>query len=72
MNCISDIGAANNCILSSSKSAYYNVLINLADINKNQQSKYRESAKYFIKQIDNYYLQINNIVEKELGISNDK
>ena len=71
MNCISDIGAANNCILSSSKSAYYNVLINLDDINKSQQKKYRESAKYFIKQIDNYYLQINKIVEKELGLLDD-
>ena len=71
MNCISDIGAANNCILSSSKSAYLNILINLGDINKNQQNKYRESAKYYIKQVDNYYLQINKIVDKELGLSND-
>ena len=71
MNCISDIGAANNCILSSSKSAYLNILINLGDINKNQQNKYKESAKYYIKQVDNYYLQINKIVDKELGLSND-
>ena len=72
MNCISDIGVANHCILAGSNSALYNVIINLKEINPNKANKYKENANYYIKQINNYYLQINSFVENELGISNDK
>ena len=72
MNCISDIGVANHSILAGSNGALYNVIINLKDINPNKAKKYKENANYYIKQINNYYLQINSFVENELGISNDK
>ena len=72
MNCISDIGVANYSILAGANSALFNVIINLKDINPNKTKKYKENANYYIKQINNYYLQINSFVENELGINNDK
>ncbi len=70
LNCISDIGVANQSIYAASKSASYNILINLQDINPNLEKKYHEKVDYYMKQINNYYLKINIIVNKELGISN--
>ena len=72
LNCISDIGVANYSILAGANSALFNVIINLKDINPNKTKKYKENANYYIKQINNYYLQINSFVENELGINNDK
>jgi len=68
LNCISDIGVANQSIYSASNSASYNILINLVDLNPNLEKKYHEKVDYYNKQINNYYLKINMIVNKELGI----
>jgi len=68
LNCISDIGVANQSIYSASNSASYNILVNLADLNPNLENKYKEKIDYYMKQINSYYLKINMIIKKELRI----
>ena len=68
LNCISDIGVANQSIYSAATSAAYNILINIEDLNPKLKKKYHETVDYYTKQINTYYLKINLIVDKELGI----
>ena len=54
LNCISDIGVANQSIYAASNSASYNILINLQDLNTNLEKKYHEKVDYYMKQIKYY------------------
>tara|TARA_B100001142_G_scaffold65922_1_gene65500 strand:- start:16450 stop:18126 length:1677 start_codon:yes stop_codon:yes gene_type:complete len=68
LNCISDIGVANQSLYSASNGASYNILINLEDLNPNLEKKYKEKIDYYMKQINSFYLKINMVLNKELKI----
>lgn len=64
---ISDLGCSIELFNSSSKGGYYNVLINLKNLDKEEEKlEYKEKAQKIIKEVENYVKKLENIILQKL------
>ena len=64
-NSITDIGVANELLLSGAKGAAYNVLINVKDL-KNGKT-FKDKVDFYLKQVDSYHFEITENINKILN-----
>ena len=68
-NSISDIAVSAELLNASSRSAAYNILINIKDINKNQKLEFKNEIDCNLKEINDYYYKIIKIVNQSIEIN---
>jgi len=66
-NSISDIAVAAEFLEASAKSAAYNIRINANDLKESKKTMYIEKVDYYIKNIDDSYIRLINIVNNTLS-----
>jgi len=67
-NSISDIGVAAELLKTAGNGAYYNILINIKGIkDKKKIRHFKNKYDYYLKDLNNYYTKIINLVNKELS-----
>jgi len=64
-NSITDIGVANELLLSGAKGAAYNVLINVKEL-KNGKT-FKDKVDFYLKQVDSYHFEITENINKILN-----
>ena len=67
INSISDSGVANDMILASANGAIYNILINIKDLKRADQIKFKNEIEYYYKQIKDFNLKIKNYINSNLS-----